>query len=313
MTSVVSGSRGAPGAGLAHAADATARRPRRTGWPAPGRDPARWRTRPRSAMTETVARRHVEPLGRLGAPQLVDEDQAPDLALARGQLGEQRRQQRAEVGEQRVRRGVAGDRDEADRAATCARASTSRATWKAVPVRSVAGPVPGSIAPATIAQRSPRASGWRPARSTARNGSAVAASRPWTSSPWVNPNDASRSGARVRAVEVRAQRAQPGGGTRVATRVDDVAEQHDPGGRSGHPREPTGRPIRPQGLTSYQVAVIGLTMAVSFRRHVRPRRPRAARRPSACAERVLVDRRSRSRAAGGRAATCSASRPSRRT
>ena len=42
---------------------------------------------------------------------------------------------------------------------------------------------------------SARRSGWRAARRTARVGSAVGARRPWSSSPWVNSNGASRSAA----------------------------------------------------------------------------------------------------------------------
>ena len=209
-----------------------ARRPRRT----PSRNSVasarasrpRWRTRPRSAMTETVARLTLEPLGRLGAPEVVDEDQPPDLALARRELVEQRGQERPEVAEQRVR--VRRRRS----GRPCPRAASGHAPrprgrrGRPGPLRSVAGPVPGSTTPATIAQRSSRASGWRPARTTARNGSAPGASSSWSSSPWVNPADASRSGA-VAAVELVAQRAQERGRTGVASGVDDVAEQHDRG------------------------------------------------------------------------------------
>ena len=210
--------------------------------------PWRWRT-PAAVRDHRDRRpRDVESLGRLGAPQLVDEDEPADLALAGGQVREQRRQQRPEIAEQGVRLRVAGDGDEAPIRPVFARASTSRAAWKAGPVRSVAGPVPASTGPATIAQRRSRASVWSAARSTARNGSTPGASSPWTSSPWVNPKAASRSPARIGGVEIGSERAEPGRCARVAPRVDHVAEQDRAHGRCSHPREPTRCVISHQGL-----------------------------------------------------------------
>ena len=52
-------------------------------------------------------------VGGLGAAELVDDDEARNLALARRQVREQCGQERPEVGEALVRLGIAGDGDQA--------------------------------------------------------------------------------------------------------------------------------------------------------------------------------------------------------
>ena len=100
---------------------------------------------------------------------------------------------------------------------------------KAAPLRCVAGPVPESTSPRTITQRIGTRSGCSAARRIARVGSAVGASRPCSSSPWVNSNGASRSDCRIgrRSSSARRVRSQAVAAGASRARADDVPEQDD--------------------------------------------------------------------------------------
>ena len=180
---------------------------------------------------------HPQAFRGLGLPEPVHDEEAPNLALADGELPEEGGQERPELREQVVRGGIAGRGRQPEamglRALQQAPSGAERG-----PVRSVAGPVPGSTSPAAAAQRRPRASGRSAARTMIRNGSAPGTSRSWISSPWVNPAGARRSWA-VARIQLLAQGAKERGGAGVAARIHDVAEQHRGREHGRHTLEPT--------------------------------------------------------------------------
>ena len=227
--------------------------PPRRSRPAPGRAP---RGGGRAPGRDDRHRRpaHPESLRCLGAPELVEQDQARDLALARRSA---RPAAPAAAGRgPRAARPPPDRRSRATRPSRCTRARpiASRAARNAGPVRSVAGPLPACTSPATTAQRSSRASGWSAARRTARNGSAPGASSSWSSSPWVNPAGASRGS---RGTPPRARRAAPAGTRR--SRGPAASRRRRRTGRSPgpgrHPSEPTRWPDSRLRLIDRDVAV----------------------------------------------------------
>ena len=181
---------------------------------------------------------HAEVIRGLGPPQVVEDDQAGDLALAVGEVGEQRRQQRPEVRQPAVGLRVSRDDDQAlavrpgprDRlagdherdAVALGRGSRSR-----IDLARHDGP----------AQRP----GVRLERRTEHGTERIDARRQ-QALDLVALGERERGqplGTRIGGVEVGAQRAQPGGGAGVPPRGDDVAEQDGPGERVSHPGEPT--------------------------------------------------------------------------
>ena len=107
------------------------------------------------------------------------------------------------------------------------------------PVRSMAGPLPGSTSPATTAQRSSRASGRRAAQ---QDRAERVGARREQALELVALGERERREARLARVgrlELGAQRAQPRRSSRGRPRIDDVAEQDGPGERGSHPPEPT--------------------------------------------------------------------------
>ena len=132
-------------------------------------------------------------------------------------IGRWRRSGRQQLAEERARRRRAGRRSARRRSTIATRsrrafawASRSRAARNAGPLRWVAGPCPGR----PRRRRRPSASaglGWSAARRTRSSGSAPGASRPWSSSPWVNSKGARRSAPGIGVVELGRERPQPAG------------------------------------------------------------------------------------------------------
>ena len=251
-------SRGAPGPG---GGARRARRPRRgravgNSVARLGASRPRWRTWPRSAMTETVARLTRSRSAASASRSSSTSDQPPDLALAGGELVEQRGQERPEVaragrpprhrrcGDHPLAAAPSRARQPRARRGRRARCAPSRGRCRARR--------PGDDRPAQLAGI--RDGGRRGA--TAGNGSAPGASRSWSSSPWVNP---AARGARPRTPRPARRAASAGTRThpgRAASRRRRRTARSPGQERSSRGSLPQAQLDRKR-LTSYQVAVSG--------------------------------------------------------
>ena len=247
-------------------------------------------------------------LSRLRPTQALDQQQARDLALPDGELGQQRRKQRREIREQRVRPRVTGDGchpltprlgalEELARGAEGGAVALRRRPGAPVDVAGHDGP---AELPRVRVQRRSNHAAKRVRVRSEQQLDLVALGEPGRRDS-LGPEG---------GVQVVAERPQERGCTGVTARVHDVAKEHDGRYLGCHTREPTADAVSRKGLNDASVAESGKSagcQSADMRAGVAASSRSTA---SASAARWASVAKSSNGSAGS---ACSVSAPSRRT